>query len=244
VEFSYLDNLKGMKLIYTLFFLLSALIISAQNDTIYPSKKIYNVGDTIELIFKSKPGSMTLASNGACQPQLMYYQQTLKSTGWPKADYILSADACGLPYYIVPNGKKKFYPLNYAGTFRMVFFKNGKPLITGEFTVTSDVNDTIYPTKKTYKVGETIELVFKSKTGAMQLSTNGACNAQLLYVTQTLKPTGWPEVYVPEQLDCGLAYIQIPNGVKSFFQTNYTGTFRFVLFSEQGVIFTDEFTVE
>jgi hypothetical protein len=135
VEFSYLDNLKGMKLIYTLFFLLSACLVSAQNDTIYPTKKIY-------------------------------------------------------------------------------------------------------------KIGETIELVFKSKTGAMQLSTNGNCNAQLLYITQTLKPTGWPQVYVPEQQDCGLAYMQIPNGTRPFYSVNYTGTFRIILFSEQGMIFTDEYSVE
>ncbi len=135
MEFSYLDNLKGMKLIYTLFFLLSACLVSAQNDTIYPTKKIY-------------------------------------------------------------------------------------------------------------KIGETIELVFKSKTGAMQLSTNGNCNAQLLYITQTLKPTGWPQVYVPEQQDCGLAYMQIPNGTRPFYSVNYTGTFRIILFSEQGMIFTDEYLVE
>lgn len=109
--------------------------------------------------------------------------------------------------------------------------------------IVSAQSDTIYPVKKTYKVGEMIEVVFKSATGSMQLYSDGACHAKLAYQTQTLKPTGWPQVYVPEQLDCGLAYIQIPNGVKSFFQANYTSTFRFVLFSEQGMIFTDEFTV-
>lgn len=78
----------------------------------------------------------------------------------------------------------------------------------------------------------------------MQLSTNGACNAQLLSVNQTLKPTGWPEVHIPKQIDCGLPYVEIPNGTKSFYTVNYTGTFRIILFSEQGMIFTDEYSVE
>lgn len=110
--------------------------------------------------------------------------------------------------------------------------------------IVSGQNDTIYPAKTLYKTGEMIEVVFKSKTGTMQLSSNGACNAKLMYLSQTLKPTGWPQVFPPPQMDCGLPYVEVPNGTVPFYKQNYTGTFRFIFFSDKGIIETPEFTVE
>jgi hypothetical protein len=134
VEFYIKDNLKGMKLIHTLFFLLSALVVSAQNDTIYPAKTTYKVGEVVEIIFKSPKGSMQLLSDGACGAKLMYQAQTLKSTGWPQI-YIPAQDACGLPYVEIPNGTKPFYTVNYTGTFRMVFFSDKGIIETDEYRV-------------------------------------------------------------------------------------------------------------
>lgn len=123
-----------MKLIYTLIFLLSALVASAQNDSIYPSQKVYHVGDTLKMVFKSKSGSMTLMSDGACTAQLMMVSQFKKPTGWAEI-YCPAQMDCGEPFIEVPDGIKTFYPQMYPGTFRMLFFVNGNPIETEEFRV-------------------------------------------------------------------------------------------------------------
>lgn len=134
MEFSYLDNLKGMKLIYTLFFLLSAIVVSAQNDSIYPLQKVLHIGDTLTMVFKSKGGSMRLASNGACSAKIVTISQFKKPTGWAQIYRPAQMD-CGLPYVDIPNGVQTFYPQNYAGTFRMVFFTDTAIIETEEYRV-------------------------------------------------------------------------------------------------------------
>lgn len=128
------DNLKGMKLIYTLIFLLSALVVSAQNDSIYSTQKIYHIGDTLKMVFKSKTGSITLMSDGACSARLMMINQFKKPTGWAEIYQPAQMD-CGEPFIELPNGVKTFYPQMHPGTYRMVFFANGKPIETEEFRV-------------------------------------------------------------------------------------------------------------
>jgi hypothetical protein len=134
VEFSYLDNLKGMKLIYTLFFLLSTYIVSAQSDTIYPAKKVYHVGDTLKMVFKAKNCTMRLSSNGACSAKLLSINQFKKPTGWAQIFQPPQMD-CGLPYVDIANNTVTFYPQNYAGTFRMVFFSDKGIIETDEYRV-------------------------------------------------------------------------------------------------------------
>lgn len=123
-----------MKLIYILIFLSSALALSAQNDSIYPSKKVYHVGDTLKMVFKSKNGSMTLMSDGACSARLMTVTQFLKPAGWAEIYQPAQMD-CGLATIEVPDGIKTFYPQMRTGTYRMVFFVNGKPIETEGFRV-------------------------------------------------------------------------------------------------------------
>lgn len=123
-----------MKLIYTLIFLLSALVASAQNDSIYPAQKVYHIGDTLKMVFKSKTGVMYLMSDGACSARLMTVFQFKKPTGWARIFQPAQMD-CGEASIELPNGIKTFYPLMHAGAYRMVFFANGKPIETDEFRV-------------------------------------------------------------------------------------------------------------
>ncbi len=123
-----------MKLIHTLFFLLSALAISAQNDSIYPAQNVLHVGDTIKMIFKTKNGTIQLLSNGACSAKLLLINQFKKPTGWAQIYKPKQMD-CGLPYVDIANGIVTFYPQNYAGTFRFIFFSNNSIIETPEFTV-------------------------------------------------------------------------------------------------------------
>lgn len=125
-----------MKLIYTLFFLLSAIVVSAQNDSIYPLQKVLHIGDTLTMVFKAKAGSMQLATDGNCDAKLVYRSQTLKPTGWPDTSYLFGAQMdCGLPYVEIPNGIKAFYKVGYPGTYRLVFLSNNKMVITDSYTV-------------------------------------------------------------------------------------------------------------
>ena len=123
-----------MKLIYTLFFLLSVVAVSAQNDSIYPAQKVLHIGDTLTLVFKAKSGSMRLASDGACSAKLLTISQFKKPTGWAQIYHPAQMD-CGLPYVDIPNGVQTFYPQNYAGTFRMVFFTDKEVIETEEYRV-------------------------------------------------------------------------------------------------------------
>lgn len=124
-----------MKLLYTLIFLLTASYLSAQNDSIYPLTTTLHKGDTLVMVFKSKKGIMRLTSNGGCGARLMSICQFKKPAGWAEIFMPKQMD-CGLPYVEIPNGNIALYPQNAPGTYRMVFFANGKAIETAEFTVT------------------------------------------------------------------------------------------------------------
>ena len=125
-----------MKLIYTLIFLLLALVVSAQNDSIYLTQKVYHVGDVIEVVFKTEQGNIQLASDGACTAKLDWHIQVLTSTGsWVNPNDSFSQMDCGLPYVIISNGTIPICTAVYKGTCRFGFLSNHKFIYTDEFRV-------------------------------------------------------------------------------------------------------------
>jgi hypothetical protein len=112
-------------------------------------------------------------------------------------------------------------------------------------TMVSAQNDSIYTNKSNYNKGELIELVFKLNNDSITLATDGACTARWVWATQTLKPTGWPDAsgLFDHQMDCGLPYTTIKNGTYPLYTAGYAHTYRIVLITDKGYIFTSPFTV-
>lgn len=125
-----------MNTVYTLFFLLSATLASAQNDSIYTSKGTYNKGELIELVFKLNNDSITLATDGACNARWVWATQTLKPTGWPDVTDLFGPQMdCGLPYTTIKNGTYPLYTAGYAHTYRIVLITDKEYIFTNPFTV-------------------------------------------------------------------------------------------------------------